>query len=383
MAEGVKIGNLTIPVVKGNKGDAGKIKSLSIEMIDNGLSAEIINNGSESEAELLLRIPKVKEVEQVLINEEMCMIIEYTDGSTDNAGTLKGVNEIKVEKGHLIFTLSDETVIDTGYLYDDAYIQEKIEVFNRNAKEQTEIFNQHANEVTEDFSYEKNNFLKEILFSLTQKNNTNDLKVGGIKITRTREKAQSTETFWLEDFLMYDTITQKLIKSAELEETTGIVTFTHLDGSKSTIDFPLEKLLKRGYYDVQTKELVLVFNDDTETRIPAERLIDIYTGTEGKQIQILVSSTNEISAIIKNGSIEENLLSENVRKKLNKDVYTKSEVDLKEAELRTEMEKTNVVGIFDDIYVNDELELVISVSDNITVTEIEDEEDADICITIN
>lgn len=338
MSEGVEIKNIVIPVAQGKQGIAGIIKSISIEMIDNDLPAQVINNGSESVAELLLKIPKVKEVEQVLIDDDMHMIINYTDGTMDNAGTLKGINEIKVENGHLIFTLSDETVIDTGYLYDDTYIQEKIEIFNRNAEEQTIIFNQHANEVKEDFSYEKNDYLKEIDFSQTLRNNTTGLNVGGIKIERTREKSKSIEELWLEDFLMYDNITQKLIRTAELDETTGIVTFTHLDGSKSSIDLPLEKLLKRGYYDDQTKDLVLVFNDDTETRIPAERLIDVYTGTEEKQIQILVSATNEISAIIKNGSIEEELLSADIRKKLNKDVYTKSEIDLKETALETKIE---------------------------------------------
>lgn len=338
MSEGVEIKNIVIPVAQGKQGIAGIIKSISIEMIDNDLPAQVINNGSESVAELLLRIPKVKEVEQILIDEDMHMIINYTDGTMDNAGTLKGINEIKVENGHLIFTLSDETVIDTGYLYDDAYIQEKIEIFNRNAEEQTTLFDQHANEVREDFSYEKNDYLKEIDFSQTLRNNTTGLNVGGIKIERTREKSKSMEELWLEGFLMYDNITQKLIRTAELDETTGIVTFNHLDGSKSSIDLPLEKLLKRGYYDDQTKELVLVFNDDTETRIPAERLVDVYTGTEGKQVQILVSATNEISAIIKNGSIEEELLSSDIRKKLNKDVYTKLEIDLKEIGLETKIE---------------------------------------------
>ncbi|MGN0138267.1 MAG: hypothetical protein ACI381_06660 [Candidatus Methanomethylophilaceae archaeon] len=48
----------------------------------------------------------------------------------------------------------------------------------------------------------------------------------------------------------------------------------------SHVDTELERIIKSGYYDEDTQEIVLVTDDDTEVRIPASGLVDIYTADE-------------------------------------------------------------------------------------------------------
>ena len=61
---------------------------------------------------------------------------------------------------------------------------------------------------------------------------------------------------------------------ASYEGETGKLSFTVQGGQKVDINLPKENFVKSGSYDPETKELVLVLQDDSEVRIPAGDLID-------------------------------------------------------------------------------------------------------------
>lgn len=79
----------------------------------------------------------------------------------------------------------------------------------------------------------------------------------------------------------------------------GIWTFTKADGTTTIIDQPIEQIVKNGYYDPQTKEIVLVMWDDSEVRIPAEELVTAYQGAETESASVQISADNIISVLVK------------------------------------------------------------------------------------
>ena len=55
---------------------------------------------------------------------------------------------------------------------------------------------------------------------------------------------------------------------------TGVLTFTVQGGEAISLNLPKENFVKSGSYDAVEKDLVLVLQDNTEVRIPADDLID-------------------------------------------------------------------------------------------------------------
>ena len=65
------------------------------------------------------------------------------------------------------------------------------------------------------------------------------------------------------------------IVSHAYNASTGVITFTHADGTTSTIDLPTELIVGNGsYYDEETDDLVLVLANSSTIRIPLDDLID-------------------------------------------------------------------------------------------------------------
>ena len=140
------------------------------------------------------------------------------------------------------------------------------------------------------------------------------------KITANTEAIESNDT----DIETLNTNIKPLLKTVEYDSETCTFTFTTYEGTTSTFDLPLESTVKNGYYDAETENLVLVLMNDTEIKIPATALIDIYTGSEGNQIKVEVSKDNVISAILKADSVDESFLTEALRNRL-----TTIEADIK------------------------------------------------------
>jgi hypothetical protein len=60
----------------------------------------------------------------------------------------------------------------------------------------------------------------------------------------------------------------------------GVLSFTRTNGSVITVDLPLELLIKSGYYNPDTKEIILVLANDEEIKIPIDILVGSYYADE-------------------------------------------------------------------------------------------------------
>lgn len=107
------------------------------------------------------------------------------------------------------------------------------------------------------------------------------------------------------------------ISAVSMDNKTGVFTFVRNDGTSFTLDTLLEKVVVNFHYDQATKKLILEHEDGTTQEIPMNAFINLYTGVDGTEITVSVSSDNKISAVIKNGSIGETKLSSALLSKLN------------------------------------------------------------------
>lgn len=117
MAEGIVIGNLTIPVIKGDKGDkgdTGEIISISLVLLSPSSTAYAINNGSTTQAQIELGIPKGLSVSTTNINASGELVFTFNDNSTVNVGKVvgKGISEVTVtEEYDFVVTYTDGTSV--------------------------------------------------------------------------------------------------------------------------------------------------------------------------------------------------------------------------------------------------------------------------------
>ena len=122
------------------------------------------------------------------------------------------------------------------------------------------------------------------------------------------------------------------IKNVAYNSTTGVLTFTKHDNTTITVDLPVEEIVKSGYYDNLTQDLVLVLASGQEIKIPASGLIDDYTGTTSATIQVVVSNDNKITCNVVSGSISKTLLTTELQTEItgkanSSDVYNKVDSD--------------------------------------------------------
>lgn len=120
----------------------------------------------------------------------------------------------------------------------------------------------------------------------------------------------NTRTETLEDDIK-TTVTDVTINHKD-----GTFTFTKKDGSTLIVDTLLEKVVTNFKYDETTKELILTLEDGSVQKIPMSAFIDDYDGVDGAEITITVSGDNKISAILKNGSVDENKLTPTLSAKI-------------------------------------------------------------------
>ncbi len=107
------------------------------------------------------------------------------------------------------------------------------------------------------------------------------------------------------------------IKSVSMDSQTGIFTFVKNDGTSFTLDTLLEKVVVNFHYDQATKKLILEHEDGTTQEISMSAFINIYTGVDGTEITVSITSDNKVSAVIKNGVIGETKLSSALLSKIN------------------------------------------------------------------
>lgn len=79
------------------------------------------------------------------------------------------------------------------------------------------------------------------------------------------------------------------ITGLTLDNNTGIITATRKNGTTFTLDLPTEKVIKSGYYDGDSEEIVMVLADESEIRFSASELVDSYLG-DGSTIELYSDS---------------------------------------------------------------------------------------------
>lgn len=108
------------------------------------------------------------------------------------------------------------------------------------------------------------------------------------------------------DIAKFDkTEAQELFKDVSLDGKTGIITFTLYSGATRTIDTLLEKIAINFDYDAETERLIIILNDGTIKYIDLSALITEYEFLDSDTIAFSVSTEGKVSAIVKEGSIEE------------------------------------------------------------------------------
>lgn len=102
-----------------------------------------------------------------------------------------------------------------------------------------------------------------------------------------------------------------LIKEISFNESNGIFTVTRKNGSKFTIDTKLEKIAINFGYDPVTQQISLTLIDGTIQYIDLSALITQYEFMDTDTVSFFVDESGKVSAIVKEGSIEEKHLRPN------------------------------------------------------------------------
>ena len=97
----------------------------------------------------------------------------------------------------------------------------------------------------------------------------------------------------------------ELVKEILWDESKGTITVVKMNGSKAVIDTKLEKLAVNFTYDPQSQQLIITLDDGTTQNVDLSALITQYEFIDSNTIAFEISSDGKVSAIVKEGSIEE------------------------------------------------------------------------------
>ena len=97
----------------------------------------------------------------------------------------------------------------------------------------------------------------------------------------------------------------ELVKKILWDESKGTITVVKMNGSKAVIDTKLEKLAVNFTYDPQSQQLIITLDDGTTQNVDLSALITQYEFIDSNTIAFEISSDGKVSAIVKEGSIQE------------------------------------------------------------------------------
>lgn len=97
----------------------------------------------------------------------------------------------------------------------------------------------------------------------------------------------------------------ELVKEILWDESNGTLTVVKMNGSKAVIDTKLEKLAVNFTYNPQTQQLIITLDDGTTQNVDLSALITQYEFLDSDTIAFAIGSDGKVSAIVKEGSIEE------------------------------------------------------------------------------
>lgn len=104
---------------------------------------------------------------------------------------------------------------------------------------------------------------------------------------------------------------QGLFKDVSLDRTTGIITFTLYNGATKVFDTLLEKIAVNFDYDHETQQLIIMLDDGEIKYVDLSALITQYEFLDTDTVAFSIDGTGKVSAIVKEGSIEEKHLQPN------------------------------------------------------------------------
>ncbi|MGO5071758.1 hypothetical protein [Roseburia faecis] len=97
----------------------------------------------------------------------------------------------------------------------------------------------------------------------------------------------------------------ELVKEILWDESNGTLTIVKMNGSQAMIDTKLEKLAVNFAYDSQKQQLIITLDDGTTQNVDLSALITEYEFLESDTIAFEIVSDGKVSAIVKEGSIQE------------------------------------------------------------------------------
>lgn len=97
----------------------------------------------------------------------------------------------------------------------------------------------------------------------------------------------------------------ELVKEILWDESNGTLTVVKMNGSKAVIDTKLEKLAVNFKYNPESQQLVITLDDGTVQNVDLSSLITEYEFLDSDTIAFAIGSDGKVSAIVKEGSIEE------------------------------------------------------------------------------
>jgi hypothetical protein len=97
----------------------------------------------------------------------------------------------------------------------------------------------------------------------------------------------------------------ELVKEILWDESNGTLTVVKVNGSKAVIDTKLEKLAVNFKYDPESQQLVITLDDGTVQNVDLSSLITEYEFLDSDTIAFAIGSDGKVSAIVKEGSIQE------------------------------------------------------------------------------
>lgn len=163
-----------------------------------------------------------------------------------------------------------------------------------------------------------------------------------------------------------------LVADVTFEESTGIITVTKKNGSVITIDTQLEKIAVNFDYNPTTEQMILTLIDGAKKYIDLSALITQYEFLDSDTVAFYIDNGGKVSAIIKEGSIEEKHLEPNYLAKIKvesaraetsaaiaKECADRAEVSADRAEQAAE------AAGWADFDINDKGHLIFSKTDNL------------------
>ena len=97
----------------------------------------------------------------------------------------------------------------------------------------------------------------------------------------------------------------ELVQEILWDASKGTLTVVKMNGSRAVIDTKLEKLAVNFTYDPHSQQLIITLDDGTKQYVDLSALITQYEFKNSDTIAFEIGSDGKVSAIVKEGSIEE------------------------------------------------------------------------------